>query len=232
MYAKFTIHSEYGIEDLQMHLCNAGVGYYTVEENIFIHEDDISYVKEILIDWECKFEINDVEVEMGYHGKCRADYIAMIKGKAERDRRAAMTEEEKRIEEWNNLYYEVARLKERITEVLVLARECRRNNVKIPESRLSNHYDAAKKYGYDADFFAEGIRHHVGFDKNLEYLTINNGGACGPIDFYTNGDDITGEHESTHAAVQARAEDMRQFLKEFPVFEGAFYKWIESLNED
>lgn len=161
---------------------------------------------------------------MGYHGKCRADYVAMIKGKAERDRRAAMTEEEKRIEEWNNLYNEVARLKERITEVLELARECRRNNVKIPK--------LAKQYGYDAEFYAEGFYHHVGFSKDLDWLTINNGGACGQIDFYTNGDDITGEHEITHAAVQAKASDMRKFLKEFKFFEAAFYKWIESLDEE
>lgn len=170
---------------------------------------------------------------MGYHGKCRADYVAMIKNKAERDRKAAMSEEEKKIEEWNNLYNEVARLKERITEVLVLARECVNNNVKIPEDTGSyGKREAAKKYGYDAEFYAEGIRHHVGFTSSLEYLTINNGGACGPIDFYTNGDDIFGRHESTYDVVQAQASDMMKFLKEFPVFENAFYRWIESLQED
>ena len=161
---------------------------------------------------------------MGYKGKCRADYVAMIKGKAERDRKAALTEEEKAFEEWNNLYNEVARLKERIREVLELARECRRNNVQIPEDAIA--------YGYNANFYAEGIRHHVGFAKVLKYLTINNGGFCGPIDFYTNGNDIWGQHESTGDVVQARAEDMRQFLKEFPAFEAAFYKWIESFQEE
>ena len=168
---------------------------------------------------------------MGYKGKCRADYVAMIKEKAERDRKAALTEKERAIEEWNNLYNEVARLKERITEVLELARECKRNNVQIPEDRFDK-YEAAKAYGYNANFYAEGIRHHVGFAKDLKYLTINNGGFCGPIDFYTNGNDIWGQHESTGDVVQARGKDMQQFLKEFPVFEAAFYKWIESLQEE
>ena len=160
---------------------------------------------------------------MGYKGKCRADYVAMIKGKAERDRKVAMTEEERAIEEWNNLYNEVARLKERIREVLELAKECKRNNVQIP---------AANEYGYDAEFYAEGIYHHVGFEETLRYLKIDNGGFCGPIDFYTNGEDIFGQHEETGNIVQATAEDMRKFLKEFPVFEAAFYKWIESLQEE
>lgn len=170
---------------------------------------------------------------MGYHGKCRADYIAIIKDKSERDRKAAMTEEEKRIEEWNNLYNEVARLKERIAEVLFLARECVKNNVEIPEDTGSyGKREAAKKYGYDAEFYAEGIRHHVGFHSSLKYLEIDNGGVCGDIDFLTDGELITGQFDDgTLDKVQARAEDMVKFLREFPVFEAAFYKWIESLQE-
>ena len=104
-----------------------------------------------------------------------------------------------------------------------MAKECKRNNVQIP---------AANEYGYDAEFYAEGIYHHVGFEETLRYLKIDNGGFCGPIDFYTNGEDIFGQHEETGNIVQATAEDMRKFLKEFPVFEAAFYKWIESLQEE
>ena len=171
---------------------------------------------------------------MGYKGIARAGYAAIIKGKAERDRRAAMTEEERKAEEWNNLYNEIASLKERIEDILSLAKVCYKNGVKIPECKDSpNGYDAAKKYGYDAEFIADGWRHHTGLDKGANYFVIKNGGACGDIDFYTNGDVITGIfNDGSKDKTQARTEDMKKFLREFPVFEAAFYNWIESLQEN
>ena len=95
--------------------------------------------------------------------ECRAYYEHLINDKAERDKKAKMTEEEKKIAEYNEAFNEVAKLSERIKDILYLANKCKANGIAIPEKKEHpGDYNAAKKYGYDAEFIADGWRHHVG----------------------------------------------------------------------
>ena len=101
--------------------------------------------------------------------------------------------------------------------------------------------------GYDTyDFCADGFYHHVGFMEckkghwyrgenkynKIKYLGIDNGGACGVYDFYTNGDVTFFKHEETGEVKEAYLGNMKEFLNEFDKFEAAFYKWIDSLMEE
>lgn len=170
----------------------------------------------------------------------RAHYMSIIHNKAKRDKEAAMTEEEKRQAEWEKAYNEVSKLSDRIADILAIANECKRNGIKIPERSTYDHeYATAKKYGYDAEFICEGIRHHVGLhdrsrgDK-YDCLAILNGGICGNINLKVTDEDIWGVYEDGDMRgqrTQARLQDMLQFVREFPVFEEAFYKWLNSLEE-
>ena len=164
--------------------------------------------------------------------------IAIIRNKAKRDEEeyieAISAEERQR----NELIAQVNNLNKRIEALITLANECVNNGIGIPERDHDfGSYDTAKKYGYDAEFIAEGIRHHTGFIRtwpwyktgNFVWVGIENGGACGCYDFYTNGDEVFSIHEENHSKEKPRIRDMQKFLKEFPVFEKAFYNWIDSL---
>lgn len=133
----------------------------------------------------------------------------------------------------NKLILQIKNLHDRINSLLILANECDTNGINIPQDGYYyRRYNSAKEFGYDAEFIAEGIRHHVGFINGgkYEWVGIKNGGACGVYDFYTNGSDVFSIHQSTRAKAEPRIRDMEKFLEEFPVFEKAFYNWIDSLQ--
>ena len=133
----------------------------------------------------------------------------------------------------NKLILQIKNLHDRINSLLILANECDINGIKIPQDGYYySRYNSAKEFGYDAEFIAEGIRHHVGFINGgkYEWVGIKNGGACGVYDFYTNGSEVFSIHQSTKAKAEPRICDMEQFLEEFPVFEKAFYNWIDNLQ--
>ena len=172
--------------------------------------------------------------------ECRAHYMSVIHKKAQRDKEAAMSEEEKRMAEWNKAYSKVEKLSDRVADILAIANECKRSGVKIPERTVYDHeYASAKKYGYDAEFICEGIRHHVGLhdrggNNKYDCIAILNGGANGDINLKVTDEDIWGvydEGDMRGQRTQPRTEDMLKFAREFPVFEAAFYKWLDSLEE-
>ena len=170
--------------------------------------------------------------------------MEIIRNKAKKNKEDELTKKAQEEIEWGRLYTEIYwELSARVKAILRLATECGKSKVKIPRSeRLSMREDAAKPYGYDAEFFAEGIRHHVGlflenpcerFDNNypinFKGIGIVNGGANGPVDIYTDGNGVYGRDSDKGKMCSPRTEDMKKFLKEFPVFEQAFYNWIDSL---
>lgn len=158
--------------------------------------------------------------------------IALIRDRARRDSEEKAEQERRKELEKESLKLEILSLKERISAIITLANECKNNGVKIPESKCGTYkLDAAIQYGYDAEFIAEGIRHHVGLINTspFRWLGIDNGGACGPYDFRTNGCEVFSIHETEHFWAEPRTCDMKQFLVEFPVFEKAFYNWIDTM---
>ena len=165
--------------------------------------------------------------------------MAIICNKAKKDADEATRKANEMLAKRDKLKGQVCDLENRIYNMMMLANACIDNKVEIPGSgyQWSSHHDAAKKYGYDADFLAEGIRHHTGFicklaergKRHFKYIGIKNGGYCGKWDFYTDGREVFSIHEENGSYAEPRICDMEQFLKEFPVFEQAFYNWIESL---
>ena len=161
--------------------------------------------------------------------RCIADLKHIIDQKAERDRKARMTEEEREKEQWNGAYNKVVKLNERISNLIELANYSESKGMSIP--------DSGKKYGYDAAFFAEGIHHHVGLYRNgttdITHLAIINGGAFGPIDVIVGQGSIRAKKgKETEPIVNISTRDLDKFYTEFIKFERAFYKWIESLQEE
>lgn len=140
---------------------------------------------------------------------------------------------------------EIEKLKPRIKALITLGNKCIEEGIDFPDSY------GTKKFGYgdgwhSYDFCADGIYHHVGFMEckkgcwyrgeskynKIEYLGIENGGACGVYDFYTNGAVTFFKREETGEVKEADLKNMKKFLKEFDKFEAAFYKWIGSLMEE
>lgn len=169
--------------------------------------------------------------------ECRAHYESVIKKKVERDKLAKMTEEEKAMKEFDDAYYKIAALSDRITDILYLANKCETNGIKIP-CENSTYKRAGEEYGYKAEFIAEAIHHNVGlaggngsYHSPYKCVMIRNGGACGDTDLIVTEEDVFGKCHHGDANTPPRIEDMKQFLKEFPIFEAAFYKWLDSLEE-
>lgn len=159
--------------------------------------------------------------------------MALIEGKAAADRKAE--EKEKALEEqrYAEALRKIEELTPRIADLITLANKCIELGISFPSPKET------KNFGYGTgsySFIADGFYHHVGFmhtrhhDSPVTYMGIDEGGACGVWDFFTNGKDTLLRHESD----PTREKDpeywyMENFLKEFDSFESAFYKWIDSL---
>ena len=162
------------------------------------------------------------------------DRIAIIKNRAQKNIEEANAARDAEEREKLDLINQIKCMAERIGTIINLANICVDNGIEIPNKRYSfNEYDSGKKYGYPHEFIAEGIRHHTGLirGKNkYHYIGIENGGACGTYDFWTDGFDVWAVHERDRNDLKdPRIRDMKQFIEEFPVFEKAFLNWIDSL---
>lgn len=86
--------------------------------------------------------------------------------------------------------------------------------------------------GYDVGtFYTNSWSHLVGFvnDDEIKLLGITAGGACGDINFRTDGDKIYGQSKETGAVVGPNLQHMEEFVKKFDIFESAFYGYIETI---
>ena len=177
-----------------------------------------------------KAEMTELEI------KNRIDIIKNRAKKNIEEEQTARDAENRRIQA---LADRIRDMSDRINAIIRLANTCIENGIKIPESEMfSMREDAGKEYGYPYEFIAEGIRHHTGLIRTwpeykkgtYEYIGINNGGACGCYDFWTDGDNVWAVHENNHKDKRTpRIKDMEKFLEEFPVFEKAFLNFIDSL---
>lgn len=163
----------------------------------------------------------------------------IIKNKAKKDADAKLTAQNAEREQQNRLMKEIKSLSNRIKDIIALANACNKNGVKIPEYTIWGCCDSGKKYGYEHEFIAEGIYHHTGLIRTwgcytngtYKYIGIENGGACGHYDLWTDGDNVFYIHEDNRNDKKwPGIRDMEKFLKEFPVFEQAFFNWIDSLD--
>lgn len=133
----------------------------------------------------------------------------------------------------------VLKLNERVEGLLTVANKLREAGIALPER------NTLRQFGYDYDAVAEGFYHAVGFQHNTripkfdsrgklaELVTIGfyNGGACGPWDFfYRPGAKpdvwLSNEHNRDYK-LNPSSTEYNKFLRQFPVFEEAFYKWLD-----
>lgn len=137
---------------------------------------------------------------------------------------------------------QIQELKPRIDALLTIVNKCIEEDVHLPV--VTSTYGYGKGYR-SYNFCADGIYHHVGFMdckrgwwkegesqyKSVEYLGIDEGGSCGVWDFYTNGTETFLKHETDGTIKDPELYHMESFLKEFDLFEEAFYKWIDSMAD-
>lgn len=174
--------------------------------------------------------------------------IAAITGKGASldDAKAKKEQEEK--EETERLICDIQAMRDRIAELIEVGNHILQNGL-FPQERdvgLRGFRAKLEKYGYNGTFHASGIAHHVGFmvkwnhmgvrkDQTIRYIGIENGGANGKWDFYTDGTEVFHMHEwdydhqyENRPKKTPSIYDLEKFIREFPKFESAVYAWIDN----
>lgn len=170
----------------------------------------------------------------------KEELMAKIQTKAANDRKAEEDKLAAARKEYDTLAAGIGELSDRILDILDVVNACLSNGVKVP-----SHNEYGKdRYGPKArnGFYADGISHNVGFDwvrygsdEKILRLSIRNGGYNGPYNFFADGEDFYWKHEDSMRERGICREpkswkyDMEKFIKEFPLFEAAFYSWVDSL---
>ena len=79
------------------------------------------------------------------------------------------------------------------------------------------------------DFIANGFYHRVGIMRKSDFMGIYAGGACGPWDFYVNGDNFYEEHEDEHTFRRPSTRIIKNFCDDFDKYGTACYDFIKNL---
>lgn len=160
--------------------------------------------------------------------ECRfnRDRVALIEKKkidldlaAEQKRKATENERQR-------LVCQILSLGDRIGELLRVGIALNANGF-LQKNHSWAKDERLKSYGYNYEMVSEGFYHHVGFSPVGNRLKILMGGACGNYDFETDGMTVSSRNPRNGATQPVPIDHLKQFLKEFPVFEQAVYKWID-----
>lgn len=141
-----------------------------------------------------------------------------------------ISEKKKENQERGDLTQKIRELRTRITDLIEAGQKCQELGIDFPTK------NEMLQFGYDSRFEADGVNHDLGFitkEFKIRYLGIKNGGFNGPWDFYTDGTEsfsVANKDYLKGATGDPQIQDMKKFLKQFEVFESAFYQWIDSLN--
>ena len=135
---------------------------------------------------------------------------------------------------------EIKDLKPRIQNIIDIGNYCIENGISL------NKIGTYNKCKYEEDAFeTDGIYHQLGFYRNhyqghpfyqcshYDYIGYDMGGACGTVNFITNGDIVAGTPDHDGFEIKGinppLLKHCEKFLKEFPVFEKVFFEFIENL---
>ena len=138
-------------------------------------------------------------------------------------------ERQKEIETKNRFDTALAKIKElkpRIDDLIKLANYAKDNGIDFNKREWGGHE------GYDTGmFYTNSWSHLVGFvNRNpITLLGIDAGGACGDIDFRTNGEHTFGLNRGNNTIVEPSLYHMENFIKKFDEFEREFYTYIEKV---
>ena len=171
--------------------------------------------------------------------------IAAITGKRASLDDADAKKKQEQENRTQDLIDEIISMGDRIKAVIEIGKHLQRNHL-LPKEGWDSYDKPLKKYGYDGAMRAEGIYHHVGFmarysrvwaddSEPVCYLGIENGGANGKWDFYTDGTEVFHMHEKDYdhksevrPTKTPSIYDLEKFVREFPKFESALYAWIDN----
>jgi len=139
-----------------------------------------------------------------------------------------------------NLIKQIKELQPRIEKIIKIGNLCIENGINL------NPRGTYRKCKYEENAFeTDGIYHQLGFYPNhyhghplyacshYDFIGYDMGGACGSINFITNGEVIASTPD--HNGFEIKGMDVplnkhcRMFLEEFPRFEKLFYEFIENL---
>lgn len=147
--------------------------------------------------------------------------MAMIDTKLDNDEKKRIEEKEKEARESAEYRAKIQELESRISDLLKFAWYAIDNGISLSGSQFETRHSYEKGF-----FFSNGWSHLVGI-KNRDYLGITKGGACGCIDFYTNGHDTYGYNTSQKEIVPPLLSDMKRFLDRFDELEESLYGYVE-----
>lgn len=134
---------------------------------------------------------------------------------------------------------EVRALRPRIQRLIETANACTRNDIEIDaySKDLNRSYDSHER----GTFTTNGITHRVGFARTWTYGTknpvvaemgIDAGGACGDLDFRTDGENVYSLSEKDYRTKSdPLAKHLKQFLRDFNSFETDFYAYVDNIVE-
>lgn len=169
-----------------------------------------------------------------------------VDAKLANDARKAEEKKRREEDEAELVWCELMGNLERVQSILDIGTYCLQNGISLDDKW------AASKHGWgergQISFIADGFYHRIGFDREsarhqyASALCIYAGGACGPWDFYVNGDgcflkeemDSTRNRGRTHPEIRTdkvqMLRRMKEFNERFPIFEKAFASYLESLS--
>lgn len=136
----------------------------------------------------------------------------------------------------SQLIAKVLDMGKRIESIIAIGNALKENGFLYSSTMLNRDDNRLHPYGYEHEVLADGFTHHTGLfgrcleysTKSIEYMGIEMGGACGMYDFVTDGTTVKSVHKKTKQTQEIPVRHLQQFLAEFPVYEKAFYAWVDA----
>lgn len=154
------------------------------------------------------------------------EMMSMIDKKVGNDKDRARQKEIETKNRFDTALAKIKELKPRIDDLIKLANYAKDNGIDFNKRGWGGHE------GYNTGmFYTNSWSHLVGFVNRdlITLLGIDAGGACGDVDFRTNGGHTFGLNRNTMAIVEPSLYHMENFIKKFDEFEREFYAYIEKV---
>ncbi len=157
------------------------------------------------------------------------ELMAMIDRKVKSDKEEKIAEQKRIKRETEQCKQKIRILRPRIVDAIKVGNYALSNGINLMKSRFGGHE------GYDTGlFFSNGWSHIVGFlncsthnSPHICEMGIIKGGACGCVDFHTDGDCIYGYSTDKEIRVEPLLNDMKRFIDRFDDFEKALFEYIK-----
>lgn len=156
-----------------------------------------------------------------------AERKQMINDKLVRDKKKQEEIAAKESVAFENYINQIHEWKSRIDDLIDLANYARKKDIPLSKENLNRQ---CYEQGF---FYSNGWSHLVGFINAsvIDKLGIIAGGAWGKWNFYTDGESIY-EANGKGEKQEPQLKHLEKFVKNFPIFEEEFYKYIDRYCAD